>query len=187
MATGDLPSVSILEACEGTTEGLSIEARSGDASAFSDELSLIPLSLQNGEDVQQSSVIPSVPSACQLSENCEVDTEMKEASAHIEGAQSPDVVNENLKADTEVGKIVGDRNDLRPVLHHLASTTACVSNIGVSRIFDENNRVGSQCKDFSPPVSLSSRRQKFKEGLRKGLVDCGNIDVSFEKFPYYLR
>lgn len=171
-----------MEACGGRTEGLSIEARS--PSLFSNELSLVSPSPQNGEDVQQSSEIPSVPSACRALENCEVDTEMKEASDHVNGAstsvvektvaQSPDVASENLNTYTEIGKIAG-------------GTTARGSNIGVSRIPDENNGVRDQCKDSRPPMSLSSRRQKFKEGLRQGLIDCGNIDVSFENFPYYLR
>ncbi|KAL8513445.1 hypothetical protein ACS0TY_012780 [Phlomoides rotata] len=206
LTTGDSPSVSILEACGGRPEGLNIEARSGEASAatvtsislsqFKEEMSLIPPSPQTCEEVQQSSEIPSVPSAHDVSENCEVDTEMKDAGAHINGAsmavvekiaaQSPDVANENLNADTEIGKIVGDTNDLRPVLHHLAVTSTHESNIGVSRILDENNKVSDQCKDSRPPMSLSSRRQNFKEGLQRGLVDCRNIDISFEEFPYYL-
>lgn len=46
-------------------------------------------------------------------------------------APSPDFSNENLSADTGIEKIVGDNNDLRPVLHILAGTTACELNIGL--------------------------------------------------------
>ncbi|KAI3472910.1 hypothetical protein Pfo_030978 [Paulownia fortunei] len=208
--TGVPPSVSILEAHGGSIKGLHIEARSGDPSAvavastlaslshLSNELSLIPPSSRNGEDVQQGSEIPSVPSACEVSDNCIVDTEMKDASVQNDGASasvvektgapSPDVANENLNIDAEVGKIVGENNDLRPVLHFLAGPTAPEFDISgsLSRILDEHRGVRDQRKGSDPPISMSSRRQEFKDGLRQGLIDCKNIDVSFENFPYYL-
>lgn len=202
------PSVSILEAHDGSTNGLHIEARSGDTSAvavastlaslshLTNELSLIPPSSRNSEDVQQASEIPAVPSACKVSDNCIVDTEMKEASACNDDASttvvgntsapSSDVANVNLNNDAEIGKNVGENNDSRPVLHFLTGPSASDINISLSRIIDEHNRVRDQLKG-RPPISQSSRRQKFKEGLRQGLIDLKDLDVSFENFPYYLR
>lgn len=201
------PSVSILEAHDGSTNGLHIEARSGDTSAvavastlaslshLTNELSLIPPSSRNGEDVQQASEIPTVE-ACKVSDNCIVDTEMKEVSACNDDAStavvgntsapSSDVANVNLNTDAEIGKNVGENNDSRPVLHFLTSPSASDFNISLSRIIDEHKRVRDQLK-VRPPISQSSRRQKFKEDLRQGLIDLKDLDVSFENFPYYLR
>lgn len=202
------PSVSILEAHGGSTNGLHIEARSGDTAAvavastlaslshLTNELSLIPPSPRNGEDVPQGSEIPSVPSACKVADNCIIDTEMKGTSACDDvsaavventGALSSDIPNNNLNNDAEIGKIVGENNDLRPVLHFLAGPSASEFNIGLSRILDEHNRGRDQLKGSRPPIPQSSRRQKFKEGLRQGLIDVKDLDVSFENFPYYLR
>lgn len=137
------PSVSILEAHGGSIKGLHIEARSGDPSAVSvastlaslsdnhDELSLLPPSCQDDEDAHQGSEIPALPSACEVSDNC-VDTEMKDASDHRDGAAvsvvektavpSPTAANENLNVDTESGKILAENNDLRPFLQILAGS-----------------------------------------------------------------
>lgn len=84
------PSVSSLEAHGGSKNGLRIEARSGETSAVADastlaslshptdELSLTPPSSRNGEEVQQGSELPSVPSTCKVSDNCIVDTGMED-------------------------------------------------------------------------------------------------------------
>ncbi|XP_041993023.1 uncharacterized protein LOC121743737 isoform X1 [Salvia splendens] len=80
------PSVSSLEAHGGSKNGLRIEARSGETSAVAvgstlaslshptDELSLTPPSSRNGEEVEQGSELPSVPSTCKVSDNCIIDT-----------------------------------------------------------------------------------------------------------------
>ncbi|KAH6827392.1 AAA-type ATPase family protein [Perilla frutescens var. hirtella] len=207
LATSVPPSVSILEAHGGSADELHIEARPGDTSAvavastlaslshLTNELSLIPPSPRNGDDVQQGSEIPSVPSACKVSDNCIVDTEMKGASACNDdasaavgesiGAPSSDVANENLNNGAEIGKIVGENNDLRPVLRFLTGPPAPDFDIGVSRLLDDRLR-DQLIKGSRPPISQSSRRQKFKEGLRQGLMDWKDLDVSFENFPYYL-
>ncbi|XP_064934705.1 uncharacterized protein LOC135587347 isoform X1 [Musa acuminata AAA Group] len=42
-------------------------------------------------------------------------------------------------------------------------------------------------KDFEfPASSSSSRSQAFKDGLKRGIIDAGDIEVSFENFSYYL-
>ncbi|KAG6383745.1 hypothetical protein SASPL_156490 [Salvia splendens] len=98
------PSVSSLEAHGGSKNGLHIEARSGAVASTlaplshpTDELSLIPPPPSR----KQGSEIPSVPSACEVSDNCIIDTSMEDAfsckddvsAAVIEntGASSSDV------------------------------------------------------------------------------------------------
>lgn len=204
------PAVCILEAHDGSIKGLHIEARSGDPSALSvastlaslsnhsEELSLLPPSSQDGEDVQHGSEIPSLPSACEVSDNC-VDTEMKDVSEHNDGAtvsvvdktlvSYPNVANENLNVDAETGKILAENSDLRPFSQILAGSTAPAFDMtgSLSRILDEHRVIRDQRKDSDPPISIASRRQAFKDALRQGLLHPKNIEVSFENFPYYLR
>ncbi|KAL0371434.1 UNVERIFIED_CONTAM: Spastin [Sesamum angustifolium] len=206
--TGVPPSVSILEAHGGSIKGLHIEARSGEPSAVSvastlaslsdnhDELSVLPPSCQDDEDAHGSE-IPALPSACEVSDNC-VDTEMKDASDDGDGvtvpvvektaAPSPNATNENLNVDAESGKILAENNDLRPFLQILAGSVAPALDISgsISRILDEHRAIRDLGKDSHPTISISSRRQAFKDGLRQGLLQCKNIEVSFENFPYYL-
>lgn len=192
------PSVSLLES---DTDALQIEARTGETSAvavpstlaslshLNNELSLIAPSPRNSsEDVQQGSEIPAIPSVCNVPD-CIVDTEMKAASACnddvsaavVENTCAPasDAVNDNLNDGAEIAKIVGGKNDLRPDLRYL--------DIDLSRFLEKRNSAREQLRSCSPPSSQSTRRQKFKEGLQKGLIDSKDLDVSFENFPYYLR
>ncbi|KAG8389476.1 hypothetical protein BUALT_Bualt02G0233300 [Buddleja alternifolia] len=196
------PSVSILEAHGGS---IHIEARSGDPSAvsvastlasLSKELSILPPS-PDGEDVDQGSEIPCLPSACEVLDNPVEDAEMKDAPNHNDGATasvektdvaSPTVANKNLNFDAESGKIAAENDDLRPFLHILTRTTTPEFDISgrISKILDERRPIRDKRKDTDPPISISSRRQAFKEGLRQGLIDSKNIEISFENFPYYL-
>lgn len=191
------PSVSLLES---DTGALHIEARTGETSAvavastmaslshLTNELSLIPPSPRNnGDDLQQGSEIPSMPSACKVPDNCIIDTEMKAASACNDdvsaavventGAPVSDAVDVNLNNGAEIGKIVGGKNESR--MRYL--------DVDISRLLEERSRARELLKSCRPPISQASRRQKFKESLQKGLIDCKDVDVSFGNFPYYLR
>ncbi|KAL2510554.1 AAA-type ATPase family protein [Abeliophyllum distichum] len=88
----------------------------------------------------------------------------------------------------ETGKIVAKTNDFRPFLQILARSTAPEFDItgSLSKILAEHKGIRDQCKGQNPPFSLSLRRQAFKDGLRRGVLDSKSIDVSFENFPYYL-
>ncbi|KAL6564201.1 hypothetical protein OROMI_015651 [Orobanche minor] len=210
--TGMPPSVNILEAHVGSRKGLHIEARSApsavsvasalaSSSNHTDELSVIPPSSQDGEDVERGSEIPSLPSACEVSNNC-LDTEMKDASDHNDGATvsladkagvSPpnvtnEVTNEDFNSDSEIGKNPAENNDFKPFLKILAGSTPTTLEMSgsVSRILDEHRAIRNQRKDSGPPISISARRQAFKDTLRQGLLHSKNIEVSFEKFPYFL-
>ncbi|KAL0391111.1 UNVERIFIED_CONTAM: protein MSP1, partial [Sesamum calycinum] len=210
-ATDMPPSVSILEAHGGPIKGLHIEARTGDPSTvavastlaslshLSNELSLLPPSSRSGEDVQQGSEIPSVPTACEVPDNCVVDTEMKDTSVHNDGASesvvektggpSPGLATDNLNIDAEIGKIVGENNDLRPVLHFLGPAAPDFDITGsLSRILDEHRGVRDQCKGCDPPISVSSRRQELKmvydkdETTKNVLIASTYIHLKCNKF-----
>ncbi|KAL0284925.1 UNVERIFIED_CONTAM: hypothetical protein Sradi_7186300, partial [Sesamum radiatum] len=103
-------------------------------------------------------------------------------------APSPNATNENLNVDAESGKILAENNDLRPFLQILAGSVAPALDISgsISRILDEHRAIRDLGKDSHPTISISSRRQAFKDGLRQGLLQCKNIEVSFENFSYYL-
>ncbi|KAL6563852.1 hypothetical protein OROGR_002811 [Orobanche gracilis] len=188
-ATTVPPPVSLLEAHGGLVKGLHIEA-GGDPSAAVVASTLASVShiskelSRNSEDAQQGSELPSMPS------DCEVSPDIEGASGEKTSGPSPDyVANRSLNIDAGIGKILGDNNDLRPIFHIVAGKKAPAFDVsgGFSRILDENRTVRDQHKSFkSPHISLSSRYQDFRDGLQQGLINCENIDVSFENFPYYL-
>ncbi|KAK3041487.1 hypothetical protein RJ639_000464 [Escallonia herrerae] len=215
-AAGMPPSVSILEAHNGPIKGLHFEARSRDPSAVAGasilaslsnlrkELSLLPPPSRNDDDMQPE--MPTLPSACELSDNHTLDADMKDASdLDDRGAvslsdkavvPSPDAVNENLNlddvgldasVDADFGK-VGATHELRPLLRMLAGSSATEFDLSgrISKILDEQREIRELLKDLDPPVFMSTRRQAFKDGLQQGILDPSSIEVSFENFPYYL-
>ncbi|KAK2990615.1 hypothetical protein RJ640_019895 [Escallonia rubra] len=216
-AAGMPPSVSILEAHNGPIKGLHFEARSRDPSAVAGasilaslsnlrkELSLLPPPSRNDDDMQPE--MPTLPSACELSDNHTLDADMKDASdLDDRGAvslsdkavvPSPDAVNENLNlddvgldasVDAEFGKVPGATHELRPLLRMLAGSSATDFDLSgrISKILDEQREIRELLKDLDPPVLMSTRRQAFKDGLQQGILDPSSIEVSFENFPYYL-
>ncbi|KAK3007858.1 hypothetical protein RJ639_014587, partial [Escallonia herrerae] len=216
-AAGMPPSVSILEAHNGPIKGLHFEARSRDPSAVAGasilaslsnlrkELSLLPPPSRNDDDMQPE--MPTLPSACELSDNHTLDADMKDASdLDDRGAvslsdkavvPSPDAVNENLNlddvgldasVDADFGKVPGATHELRPLLRMLAGSSATEFDLSgrISKILDEQREIRELLKDLDPPVLMSTRRQAFKDGLQQGILDPSSIEVSFENFPYYL-
>ncbi|KAL7172155.1 hypothetical protein ACSBR2_031782 [Camellia fascicularis] len=213
------PSLSILEAHGGPIKGLQFETRAGDASAVAgasilaslsnlqEELSLLPPPSRNDEDVQQGSEIPTLPSACDVSDNLILDSEMKDVSVRDDGTggsssekavvPSSDVTSENPNLDTigledagdaDIGKIPGETHELRPLLQMLARSPASEFDLSgsISKILDEQRENGELLKDFDSPMLASTMRQAFKDGLQEGIFTANNIEVSFENFPYYL-
>ncbi|PIN11316.1 AAA+-type ATPase [Handroanthus impetiginosus] len=169
------PPVRILEAHDGSVKGVHVE---------------------DGEDAQQGSEIPSLPSACEVSDNC-VDTEMKDASDDHGGAtvsavektgiSSPNVANENLNVDSDKRKNLAGSN-LRSYHRKLAGSSSSALDLygRIARMLDESKAIRDQGEDSDPAISISSRRQAFKDALRQGLLHWKDIEVSFENFPYYL-
>ncbi|CAL5352313.1 unnamed protein product [Camellia sinensis] len=219
-AAGMPPSLSILEAHGGPIKGLQFETRAGDASAVAGasilaslsnlqkELSLLPPPSRNDEDVQQGSEIPTLPSACDVSNNLILDSEMKDASVRDDGTggsssekavvPSSDVTSENPNLDTigledagdaDIGKIPGETHELRPLLQMLAGSPASEFDLSgsISKILDEQRENRELLKDFDSPMLASTMSQAFKDGLQEGIFTANNIEASFENFPYYLR
>ncbi|GMP87715.1 hypothetical protein CsSME_00039971 [Camellia sinensis var. sinensis] len=218
-AAGMPPSLSILEAHGGPIKGLQFETRAGDASAVAGasilaslsnlqkELSLLPPPSRNDEDVQQGSEIPTLPSACDVSNNLILDSEMKDASVRDDGTggsssekavvPSSDVTSENPNLDTigledagdaDIGKIPGETHELRPLLQMLAGSPASEFDLSgsISKILDEQRENRELLKDFDSPMLASTMSQAFKDGLQEGIFTANNIEASFENFPYYL-
>ncbi|CAL5423565.1 unnamed protein product [Camellia sinensis] len=218
-AAGMPPSLSILEAHGGPIKGLQFETRAGDASAVAGasilaslsnlqkELSLLPPPSRNDEDVQQGSEIPTLPSACDVSNNLILDSEMKDASVRDDGTggsssekavvPSSDVTSENPNLDTigledardaDIGKIPEETHELRPLLQMLAGSPASGFDLSgsISKILDEQRENRELLKDFDSPMLASTMSQAFKDGLQEGIFTANNIEASFENFPYYL-
>ncbi|GAA0152143.1 hypothetical protein LIER_10696 [Lithospermum erythrorhizon] len=209
------PPVSILEAHNGSVEGIHFEARPGDSavavastlaslSNFEKELSLLPSASGQEEDAQDGSGMPTVPSTCELSDN-NVDAPMKEASDHSGGDKGAvpsqedangnnNIDNQELGTDAdvdaaaEVSKGFQSTHELRPLLRMLARSSIAELDVSgsISKILEEQREIRELLKDLDAPALISTRRQAFKDDLLKGILDPDSIEVSFENFPYYL-
>ncbi|XP_073054232.1 uncharacterized protein [Primulina eburnea] len=196
------------EARSGDPSAVAVASTLASLSNFREELSLVP-PLHNSEGVQQDYESPTLPFSCGVSENrledtvmkednCLEDTVMKDTSDREYGpllsvrekksVPSPDVVNGSLNRDTRSGEIDIENNDFRPIMQVLAGSTVSKYDISssISKILDEHRKFVDRQKGAHPPISVSSRRQAFKDGLQQGLLDCKNCGISFENFPYYL-
>lgn len=199
----DPTSVSMLEVHEGPIKGLHIEARSGDPSdvpfaatlesvtSHPEELSLLPSSSQDAGDAQHVSEIPALPSTCDMADTRNKDaSDLKDVAmlpvAEKDGVLSPDVSIKKFNVAAENGKTLPQSNALG---HRFPISIAPKFDISdtISKILDEHKAVRDQGKDFDPLISISSRREAYKDALQQGLLHCDNIDVSFQDFPYYLR
>ncbi|GAB4829874.1 hypothetical protein Ancab_019520 [Ancistrocladus abbreviatus] len=89
--------------------------------------------------------------------------------------------------DIEEGKVPVSNDELRPLLHILARSSPELDlNDSISKLLDKQRRLREILKDLDTPALVSHRRQAFKDKLRQGILDSVDIDVSFERFPYYL-
>ncbi|KAM7501228.1 hypothetical protein LguiB_000132 [Lonicera macranthoides] len=199
-AAGMPPSVSILEAHNGPIKGLQFEAGSGDPSALAGASVLASFS-NLGKEL--SLVTP--PRTDE--DNRVMDAEMKDTSDDNDRAgaslsekavvPSSDNGNENLNGNTvgldasvdaDIRKASEATHELRPLLRILAGSSASDFDLSgsISKILDERREIRELIKDFDPPISISTKRQAFKESLQQGVISSNDIEVSFENFPYYL-
>ncbi|KAL5561481.1 hypothetical protein UlMin_031228 [Ulmus minor] len=212
-APGISSPVSILEAQSTPVKGMHIEARSGDPSAvtgatilaslstYRKELSLLPPSPKAGEDLQHDEEMSSLPAGCGGPGDLTPDIDMKDCSNNNdhpvtsprdkEMVPSSDATNENPNlgggcVDPEVAnKVPRPTRELRPLFRMLAGSSDL--DFGAfSKILSEQREIRNLLKDIDPPVSLSTRRQAFKDKLQQGILHPDDIEVSFESFPYYL-
>ncbi|KAJ6390499.1 hypothetical protein OIU77_024664 [Salix suchowensis] len=206
LGTPGMPSVSILETQSAPVNGIHIEARSRDpsdyagASILASLSHLLPPAAKTGEDGPQNTDFSTLPSHCEVSEDCTPDVEMKDGTSNNDPSDvnpsekvvvpSSNATNENANADSMrmgactnavIGKISNSTYELKPLLRMLAGSSS-----EFDKIFDERER-REILKDLDPPsVLISTRRQLFKDSLQKGILNPEEIDVSFDNFPYYL-
>ncbi|KAL1558412.1 hypothetical protein AAHA92_08884 [Salvia divinorum] len=161
----DPASVSMVEAHDGPIKGLHIESRSGDPSDVPAAATLESVTDHPGE-------LSLLPSSSQ-------------DVAEKDGVLSPDVSIKNFNVAAENGKGLPQSNAFG---HRFPISIAPKFDISgtISKILDERRAVRDQGKGSDPPISISSRREAYKDVLRQGLLHCDNIDVSFQDFPYYL-
>lgn len=154
-------------------------------------------------NVQHGFEMPPLPSVCEVSDNCaETDSRKKDANDATDNNDgttmsvdektsllSPDVANENLNVAGENGKVSPKSDDLKPFFKILGGSASPKFEITGSRsqIIDEHKASDREQGKDDPPISISSRREAYKDALRKGIVCCKDIKVSFDDFPYYLR
>ncbi|KAL4369462.1 hypothetical protein GQ457_05G002200 [Hibiscus cannabinus] len=203
-APGIPSSVSILEAQAAPINGI-IEARSGDPSAVTGAATILAsLSTKKNPDVSN------LHSGCNMSDDCVPEVDMKDSAGDSDSdpaaassklknvAPPPDVTNESPNLDTlglddsmdaDNMKIPGSGYPLRPLLRILAGTTSTDFDFtgSIAKILDGKREIRKKLKEFEPPTaSISTKRQAFKDSLQEGTLIPDNIDVSFEKFPYFL-
>ncbi|XP_071738324.1 uncharacterized protein [Rutidosis leptorrhynchoides] len=181
------PSVSVFEA-HGSLKGLQLETRSKDPSAVAGasilaslsniqkELSLLPSSSHKGKGVQ---TVTAKPPSADVAPSV-IDTEMKDAS-DPNNTIAADVA---PSADVAAGNVSAATHELRQLLRMLAGSSA--SEFDIVKILDEGREIRELIKDSDPPISLSARRQAYKDNLQQGILDSEKIEVTFDEFPYYL-
>lgn len=187
-------------------------ARSGDSSTVAvastlaslsnpkKELSPLPPASANDEEVQHGPE-PTVPSACEVSDNHIVDAEMKDIADDNDSPDLGDKTNvpssnaadENLNldfigmesVDPDIGKVATTSHNISSLLRLIAQSAAPDFDLsgGIGKL--ANERLG--IRDLDPPTLTSSRRQAFKDLLQQRILDPNSIEVSFQNFPYYLR
>ncbi|MBA0831961.1 hypothetical protein Goarm_016383 [Gossypium armourianum] len=200
-APGIPSSLSVLEAQTAPIKEI-IEARSGDPSAVAGAATILA-SLSTKENSEMSTL----PSGCEVSDDRVPEVDMKDSASNSDPATAssrektvpptPDAANENANLDrlglddgmdADNTKIPGAGYSLRPLLRILAGTSTDFDFSGsIAKILDERREIREMLKEFEPPSALiSTKRQAFKDSLQEGILNPDNIDVSFEKFPYYL-
>ncbi|TYH43465.1 hypothetical protein ES332_D11G130600v1 [Gossypium tomentosum] len=200
-APGIPSSLSVLEAQTAPIKEI-IEARSGDPSAVAGAATILA-SLSTKENSEMSTL----PSGCEVSDDRVPEVDMKDSASNSDPATAssrektvpptPDAANENSNLDrlglddsmdADNTKIPGAGYSLRPLLRILAGTSTDFDFSGsIAKILDERREIREMLKEFEPHSALiSTKRQAFKDSLQEGILNPDNIDVSFEKFPYYL-
>ncbi|XP_077228200.1 uncharacterized protein LOC143861157 isoform X2 [Tasmannia lanceolata] len=89
--------------------------------------------------------------------------------------------------EADIVKISGVNDSLRPFLRMLAGSTSCDLDLGktiIKQVLEERKEL---TKDSQSTTSgMSAKCAAFKEELQAGILDGRDIQVSFDKFPYYL-
>ncbi|CAA7388813.1 unnamed protein product [Spirodela intermedia] len=175
------------------------------------DLAVLPPPAQNGENVEQGLERPSETPACEVSESCTPDIDINchvrngttehNVVAGVPAGDKAAVLSADLTAnntfhvnpvgldprlDTEAGKISRSNYEMRPFLRMIAGSSASELDLSgnVYKIFEDQREL---LKDLESQAALPSTRcQAFKDGLRQGILNAGDIQISFDSFPYYL-
>ena len=182
-----------------------LETRAGDSSAGDGASILASLSkyrnlrllppIAKSAKRQQNPEVPVIPSSCN---DCisDTDSDMDDADsdnddaaiASVEkaAASTSDTASEDLNADgsgldpfqeADGGNTPASGYEVRSVLDIR----------GISKLLDERREVRESLRDSDISSTISTRRQEFKDSLRGGVLKAQDIEVSLEKFPYFLR
>ena len=195
--------MNLCEARVAPLKGVHVETRAGDSSAGDGASILASLSkyrnlrllppIAKSAKRQQNPEVPVIPSSCN---DCISDTDMNDADsdnddaaiASVEkaAASTSDTASENLNADgsgldpfqeADGGNTPASGYEVRSVLDIR----------GISKLLDERREVSESLRDSYLSSTISTRRQAFKDSLRGGVLKAQDIEVSLEKFPYFLR
>ncbi|XP_073106503.1 uncharacterized protein [Elaeis guineensis] len=164
-----------------------------------------------GENAHQGVDGPALPSACDVPKGCNSDLEKNcdarkgntehDGSTEVPSGDKAAVIlstdlcaNESTQHDTigsdaqldDFGKVSGTNYEIRPLLKMIAgSSTAELDLTGkVFKVFEDQREL---LRDLDATAALPATRcQAFKDGLKLGIINANDIQVSFASFPYYL-
>ncbi|KAL9228183.1 hypothetical protein vseg_003790 [Gypsophila vaccaria] len=122
---------------------------------------------------------------------------LKDAAPLSDENMDTDELERDAGLDTDEGAIAGSNNELRPFLQLMSGSPPVDGDISktlaklmedsqITKLLDEQIRLKELLKQLERPNFESTRRQVFKDSLRKAVLPCSEIDVSLETFPYYL-
>ncbi|CAL9046450.1 uncharacterized protein LOC135606707 [Musa acuminata AAA Group] len=174
------------------------------------DLSAIPPA-SNAENAQEGLEKPALASVCDASEDCNPDLEkgsdiLKETFENDGGAVVPsdntdavtssdlganetiqhDNIGPHAHLDDDIGKNSSINYEIRSGMRTFAGSPSSEMDL-TGNVFKAIEDQRELLKDVDLPASLPTTRcQAFKDGLKHGILDSGDIQVSFERFPYYL-
>ncbi|XP_009144560.1 uncharacterized protein LOC103868207 isoform X2 [Brassica rapa] len=179
-----------------------LETRAGDSSAGDGASILASLSkyrnlrllppIAKSAKRQKNPEVPVIPSSCN---DCISDTDMNDAdsdnddaaitSVEKAAASTSDTASEDLNADgSGLDPFQEDDGGNTPASGYEVRSVLDIR--GISKLLDERREVRESLRDSDISSTISTRRQEFKDSLRGGVLKAQDIEVSLEKFPYFL-
>ncbi|XP_039008780.1 uncharacterized protein LOC120136917 isoform X2 [Hibiscus syriacus] len=201
LATPDVPSsLNILEAQTAPLKRI-IETQPREPAAVAGAATILA-SLSTKENSEMSTP----PSGCEVSDDRVPEVDMKDGASNTDPVAAssrektvvPVATNESPNLDrlglddtmdADNSKVPGVGYPLRPLLHILAGTSSPDFDFSgsIAKILDEQREIREMFKEFEPPaVSISAKRQAFKDNLQESILNPNDIDIFFDNFPYYL-
>ncbi|KAL8160686.1 hypothetical protein V2J09_002223 [Rumex salicifolius] len=185
---GPNSSMAMLETTGSSAKGRIFSGRVGDASAASILASMSNLRALLPPPTSNVDVVAATVDT-RVSDDDSQDTEVKDTIDHEDcdvASLSKNVIcaNQDDDASEKDNGISNEDGKDAPANHEPRSLEWLAGlNGSISKILDERRQL---LKELHHRVTASSSRQEFKENLRQGIIKADEIDVSFERFPYYL-